>query len=263
MRKPIIKIWDIENLPNVGTFWSLGKQYVGPDQILQERAIICAAWKELHDDYVYHTPLCTFGKQSGVMPPPVSDYEVVGTLIDGLSDADVLIAHNGDRHDLGILNARAIYHGLSPLPPIKQIDTLKVARNRFNFNSNKLDALAKYLKVGEKVKTEYGLWLRCLYGDKKALKEMLAYNISDVPLLEAVYLKLRPFMTTYPNMAVLSDSLDACPLCGSEGTLRKNGRRYRGSLSYAQRYYCTACGGWPSGLTVRAKDSGGRNINVR
>ncbi len=38
--------WDCETSPNIGLFWRSGsKQYIGPDNIIQERSLICIGWK--------------------------------------------------------------------------------------------------------------------------------------------------------------------------------------------------------------------------
>ena len=38
--------WDIETSANIGWFWQASrKQFIGPDNIIQERAIICICWK--------------------------------------------------------------------------------------------------------------------------------------------------------------------------------------------------------------------------
>jgi hypothetical protein len=45
------------------------------------------------------------------------------------------------------------YMVVDVMPSPKTIDTLKWARKYFNFNSNKLDYIAKYLGVGQKMDT--------------------------------------------------------------------------------------------------------------
>ena len=163
-----------------------------------------------------------------------------------LSKADILIAHNGDAFDMKKANARFIMHGLDPIPPLKMIDTLKIARRHFKFNSNKLDALGNYLGVGRKLAhSGTRLWLACIEGDLKAWKEMKAYNVQDVALLEKIYFKLRPYASNHPNINVISRQTNACPACGSTN-LVKRGYHYT-LTSEAQQFACKDCHKWSMG----------------
>ena len=162
--------------------------------------------------------------------------------------ADIIIAHNGDRFDLKKSNARFIKHGLTPPSPYKSIDTLKIARNKFAFVSNSLNDLCKYLGVGKRLPhTGFHLWRGCMLGDKKSWKLMRRYNAQDVVLLERVYLKLRPWTTTHPNMNMYSGH-DACPTCESKNVQRR-GIRVAIKKKF-ERLHCQECGHWFSGKKV-------------
>ena len=67
-----------------------------------------------------------------------------------IDQADVIITYNGARFDLPILNKEFLLHEMPPPAPYKQVDLLKVARNRFRFVSNKLDFVSQALGVGKK-----------------------------------------------------------------------------------------------------------------
>jgi predicted PolB exonuclease-like 3'-5' exonuclease len=258
MTTPKIRIFDIETTPNIHACWRPGLQYVSVDSIIQERVVICAAWKDVGENYVYHTPVLKFDK-NGVP----DDTEVILSIREGLEDADILVAHNGDKFDLPWIVGRSLVHGFGPLPNIPIVDTWKIARRKFNLNSTKLDYLAKLLGFEGKMKTEYEWWLAVLRQDKNIIQKMLEYNIDDVCLLEEVYLALRPFMTNHPNLGVIMGQIDTCPNCGTKGSLVKNGTRPRGRVSVAQEYRCKACGTYPSGPAVRAKDVDGNRIETR
>lgn len=119
---------------------------------------------------------------------PHNDRDLCRKLWEIFNDADLIVAHNGDRHDIRKSNARFIKHGLQPPALYKTVDTLKIARKYFAFTSNKLDDLAKYLGVGQKVKTGgFGLWLDCMNGDRAAWEKMRRYNGNDVVILRKVY----------------------------------------------------------------------------
>lgn len=239
-----IILWDIETAPMVVTSWGLYKPRLSHDNIIEGTSLLSGAWKTLGEKEIHAV---------AVHPAkPREDKGAVKAIREALASADVLVAQNGDRFDLRVLNARLVFHGLDPLPPIKTVDTLKVAKKYFRFDSNRLDYLGEFLGVGRKIHTDYDLWLKVLLnGDKAALAAMVKYNKQDVALLEDVYLRLRPFMQTHPNRR-LTDG-DCCPLCGVAGKLQKRGFRLTRTTK-RQAYQCQACGGWSSGeATERTK----------
>ena len=171
---------------------------------------------------------------------PHDDLHVVKTLHKVLSEADVIVGHNSDSFDKRWIDTRILFHGLDPLPPIISIDTKKVAKGKFYFNSNSLDYLGQFLKVGRKTHTSPGLWMRVLNGDAAAIREMVRYNIGDIVLLDKVYQKLKPY-TQVVNLELFGKR-EGCPRCGSKrvqsrGVHRAISRVYR-------RFVCTSCGGW-------------------
>ena len=154
-----------------------------------------------------------------------------------------MLAHNGNTFDQPRARTRMIQHGLTPPSPVQEIDTLQIARRRFAFSGNTLNDLGRWLEVGQKEQTGgFGLWKKCMADDPAAWDKMKKYNKSDVKLLEDIYLKLRPWMETHPNVALIEDTADGCPKCGS-AALTKQGYRYYG-VSKRQRYQCRECGGW-------------------
>ena len=172
---------------------------------------------------------------------PQDDFHVVKSLHAVLSSADIIVAHNNDGFDKKYLDTRILYHGLPALPPVVSIDTLKVAKSRFLFNSNKLDYLGGYLKVGRKIKTSPGLWMRVMNGDVAAIKSMIRYNQEDVRLLERVYNKLKPYIPNAVNFELFGS--DGCPRCGATSGIQSRGVHRAISRVY-QRFQCQTCGGW-------------------
>lgn len=181
-----------------------------------------------------------------------NDYELVKELWKLFNEADLIVAHNGDKFDIRKTNARFIKHNLGVPKPYKTVDTLKIARKYFKFDSNRLNDLGKYLGLGNKVKTGgIDLWLGCIAGDMKSWDLMKKYNKQDVVLLEKVYLHLRPWHHTHPNMNIVDDHTCVCPLCGSD-KLQKRGFEITDSgLSRYQRYHCKKCGRWSKGRSIR------------
>ena len=169
------------------------------------------------------------------------DLEVCKVLWKLFDDADILVGQNSDRFDIKKMNARFIIHGLGKPSYYASIDTLKVARKHFKFDSNKLDEMGRQLGIGRKIEHEgIDLWEKCMKGDKKAWKKMMKYNVQDVLLLEKLYYKFRPWIDNHPNMGFDGVKEYACPSCGSENVHKKGKRPTRTNMY--QRWVCMDCG---------------------
>jgi DNA polymerase elongation subunit (family B) len=172
-----------------------------------------------------------------------NDKELVLDLWHVLDKADIIIAHNGDRFDLPKINTRCVHHKMAPPTPYLTVDTLKIARRVFKFDSNKLDDLARYLHVGRKLPhTGFHLWQGCMLGDLKSFKLMKEYNAHDIELLEEIYLKMRPWAKVHPNV---NKGEFACPKCGSR-RYQHRGYSYT-AFTMRPRYQCNSCRGWYTG----------------
>ncbi len=232
-------VWDIETTHDlVAVFRLTQNDYIQPENIVQERYIVSAAWKELGKAKVHSVSILDDPRR--FKRNMHDDYHVVKKLHEVLSSADVIIAHNGDAFDIKFTEARMLIHGLPPLPPIAKIDTLKVARDRFLFNANNLNYLGRILGVGGKKHTNNSLWLRVLEGDVKAIQEMVRYNKQDVALLEKVFLKLQPYVANHVNRQLMGET--GCPRCGST-KVQSRGLHKAVTRTY-QRFCCSSCGGW-------------------
>ena len=222
--------YDIETSPNIGFFWQPGYKLNIPfENIIKERAIICISYK------------WEGGKVENLRwSKKQSDYGMIKKFIKILEEADEAIAHNGDRFDITWIRGRAIKFGLSMSPNITTTDTLKLARNKFRFNSNRLDYLAQYLGVGAKVSTGgFGLWKAIvLHKDEKALDKMVKYCDNDVIILEQVFNKLKPYVQAKVSVA---DDRRHCPECGNDSMVIHHNRTLAsGAKQTTMR--CTNCG---------------------
>lgn len=156
----------------------------------------------------------------GYRKNPNDNKAIVMELHKLFKQADVIIGHNIDNFDDKRANTDFIKHNLPPPPPHKTIDTLKVARSRFQFNSNRLGDLGDFLGVGSKVKHwGFELWERCMMGDPVAWNLMKRYNRGDVSLLRRVYIKERPWIKNHPNLTA-RDPIFGCPNCASKNVVR-------------------------------------------
>ena len=238
--EPKVLLFDIEVTPNVGMFWDpkIPSGYINHENILDERYIICIAWKWLGSEKVHSASILSHPAKYGL-----PDGGVLRKFHGVASQADCLIAQNGDKFDVPWVRTRLMLTTLPPLKPIPTIDTKKMAM-KMKFNSNALAYLAKFFALGEKIKTDLDLWKRVLRGEKKAVEEMVAYNRQDVSLLESFYLKIRPHVPALLNRQHWSSDRMACPACGKP-ELQSRGRGMNRATVY-QRMQCQACGAWCS-----------------
>ena len=128
-------------------------------------------------------------------------------------------------------------------PNYTTIDTLKIARSKFRFNSNRLDYIGKFLGLGQKNHTNFDLWKDImLKNDKKAMNEMIDYCIQDVVLLEKVHKELSNHIPAKTHYGVIfGQDRGTCPECGSD-QLVKNLKRVMASGLVKIQYKCQTCG---------------------
>ena len=239
MAKAKVLFFDIETAQNlVAVFQLANNDWIDPSSIVRERYVISISWMWEGEKTVHAVSVLDDPKRYA--KDPCDDLHVIKTFHKVLSEADIVVGHNSDSFDIKWIKTRALFHGLPALPPLTSIDTYKVAKSKFYFNSNKLDYLGGLLKVGRKKPTTTGLWMRVLQGDKKAIKEMVSYNKQDVLLLARVFYKLRPYMDDHISRELYGGV--GCPRCGSSkiqsrGLHRAISRVYR-------RWQCQKCFGW-------------------
>lgn len=224
---------DIETSPNMVLTWGLGKSYLSHDQLIKERQIICISYKWNYEDKV-HT--LDWGKGQ-------NDKKLLKKISKIINAADEIVAHNGDAFDIQFINGRLLYHNLDPLGPLTTTDTLKLSKEVFYLNSQKLDYLAQYMNFGKKAETGgFGLWKSVLMDNcKESLEKMKKYCENDVILLEKIHSKIVKFNPKLNKGLALTKNKTSCRNCGSENTIRwgiyttKAGGRF-------YRYRCHDCG---------------------
>ena len=225
--------FDIETSPNIGLFWSAGyKQRIDYSNIIQERAIICICykWEDEKDVYQFHWD----SKQC--------DKKMLTDFINVANTSDEMVGHNGDKFDLAWIRTRCLYHGIQMFPKYNTIDTLKVSRAKFRFNSNRLDYISKYLGIGQKIKTEFNLWKGIVLDkDKKSMEKMIKYCKYDVVLLEKVFKKLNNHIENKVHYGVIfNQDRGTCPECGSD-ELEVSKRRTTATGLKKIQFKCSTC----------------------
>jgi DNA polymerase III epsilon subunit-like protein len=211
MTKDIL-FFDIETTLAKSYHFQQWQVNLGMKQKIQESHFLSNAWVWGNDTVIHGTILT---------PEQVltQDFEsLVHEAWALLDNASVVVAHNGKRFDVKKLNAYFLYFGLPPPSPYKVIDTLQIAKSKFNLPFKSLDYLAQYLGVGRKNKTDIDLWIACDKGVQSALDEMMEYNKQDVVVLRDVYKRLLTWDNCGVNMSLYADRdgvTASCTHCGS------------------------------------------------
>lgn len=218
---------DIETCPNLGWFWkSSYKCFIPPENILQERRIICICWKWEGEKKVHSLDW-------GALR---DDKTLLKKFIPELNQADEVVFQNGDKFDLPWIKGRALYYRIPMYPVYRTFDTYKKSKAHFNLNSYKLDYVQKFL--GGKGKTSTGgskLWENVTFGNKvdskKALTHMVKYCKNDVKELEEFYHIIAPYVPHNTHAGVHEGSEKySCPECGGISHLK------------VKKYYTTPSG---------------------
>ena len=244
-KKPKIFVFDIETSTFTARLFSPKVSYVPHKNIIKDWFVICWAGSWLGEKKIIHDVVT----QKEALER--DDERVCSSLWEIFNEADILVAHNGDRFDIKKMNYRfCIKHGFNPPLPYRTIDTLKESRKIFASTSHALDYLAKQLKIPAKLSTGFQLWIDCENGVKAALQEMDAYCRHDIEIGEEMYLKIRPWMKTGVNVGLYTNLHESvCPRCGSDDLMQEDKIATTGANAY-KTYSCVDCG-----HTGRTKES--------
>lgn len=232
-----ILCFDIETAPMVVYTWDLWPKFISHDSIIEDWSVLTWSAKWLGQDDMMN---------ASVDPKsPRDDFDVCEQLWQLFDKADIIVGHNGDRFDIKKMNTRFLLHGFPEPLPYRSVDTLKIAKRKFSFSSNRLDYISKATGGEGKVSHEgFPMWVKCLKGDKTALADMQRYNDGDVLELERIYLRLRGWDNLHPNTSLYTDSTQLlCPVCGGGDVEPTGGFSYTQTAKYAT-YRCKtlSCG---------------------
>ncbi len=240
---------DIETAPSTGYYFDKWKEN-NIVATIENWYILSYAYKVEGEKTIHCRALPDY---PGYKKDKTNDRALLVDLLGLMNDADIIIAHNGDRFDIRKINARILVHNLGIPSPYKTVDTLKVARKYFMFDSNRLDEVSRYLGVGGKLPhLGIKMWKDCMAGDMKMWKMMKEYNKQDIVLLENLYHRVRGWMTNHPNVNLVDAKRGSCPTCGSERLQKRGLATVKGLAGKVitkgprkvQRLQCTECGSW-------------------
>ena len=234
---PKILFFDIETTPMISYTWGRWNQNVALGQTIQESYMLCWSASWLHDNEVFGESITPEEAIVG------DDSRIIEALWHLVDEADILVAYNGVDFDVKKINGMFFLKGLNPPSPYKVVDPCRVARSKFGFSSNSMDALAKYLGIEMKMDTDFSLWKECMRGNQEALNYMLKYNKKDVEILKEIYIKMLPYITTHPNVCNYVDGKIVCTHCGEASNIEKiEGHYYYTNINKYQIYRCKTCG---------------------
>lgn len=232
-----VLFFDVETAPLMSYHWRVWKENVSPDQLQNRTWLLCwaARWqgqKTVHSDAVTVDETKT-----------EDDSRIVTSLAELVRKADVVVAHNVDRFDLPVLNTRLLDLKLDPLPPVRTIDTLKVAKRSFRFTYNRLSYLADFLGIDSKHSMGMDDWVAAVKGSGAAITKMRSYCKQDISVLEEVWGLLQPYAKGTPRLVEATHEMQrACPHCGAGFEAMKPSGTHRTNASNFQRYRCDECG---------------------
>lgn len=244
-REPKVLLLDTENSPLITANWGLYNQ--DAVWMVEDWKLLSFSYKWLGDKKVTGLSLLDFKDHK-----KLDDKALTKAAWDLVNEADVILAHNADRFDIRKLNAKFLEHKLPVPASYKTIDTLKIAKKYFYLTSNKLDYIAELLGLQRKMSTGgKELWRLCQLGDETAYKKMVKYCNQDIRVLEDVYLELRKWHTSHPDLTLYTGERGKCKHCQSK-RLQKRGFEYLKVKVY-QRLFCLTCGAWQRGEEVNHK----------
>lgn len=251
---PKIFLGDVETSLTVSYHFGRFKQFIQPKQVIQEPYMLTFAGKWLHNPLILSRKLTDY---PSFALDVTDDKGLIEDLWHVLDECDIFIAHNA-RFDRGWANQRFAFYGMKPPSPYQVIDTLGALKESFSLPSNALEAACNYFELTRKLANDgIGLWIRCMEGEVKAFEEMETYNIGDIPTLEEIYLRVRPYMKKHPNVSLYNPDTDVpqCVRCGSDELTKEEGKVATTYLSKFHVYRCDCCGSVMRGRkNIRSKD---------
>lgn len=226
-----ILFWDTEFTPNRGYFWGLWDQNIPYSFVDETQRMLCFGTK-------------WYKKPTKVVDERPGRVEMLTELRDQLLEADLVVSWNGAKYDTRMANREFIKAGLTPPAPYKEVDLMRIVKQRFAFASNKLDSVAQELGVGRKVDTGgFDLWRGVMAGDEKSWNKMRKYQKGDVDLLEKLFEVLKPWIKM-PHPVTDRTGL-VCRNCG--GTHLQSRGVSKTLQGEYPRLQCMTCSTWMRG----------------
>lgn len=184
------------------------------------------------------------------------DKEVVKAAHKIMSEADILVAHYGNKFDWKYMNAKFEKNGLGALTHIPKRDTCLQARRVYKIGSNTLRRLAEFFGGAKKTDIDKRHWFALYTRSKASMKLISEYcagkGDSDVNALYDIYKQMEKHFPVVYHVGVMVGKHKAlsCPACASSNLIRRGTYTKPGGGKYI-RVSCHDCGKWTNtGLTA-------------
>ena len=241
VRKPRILFLDIESLTDLKAvmevFPSLS-DYPGLTLKASHNSIICFGYKWLDEKAKCIKAWDYRGWRKNVN----DDKLLVRDAMKIVNEADVIVTYNGKGFDAKFLLTRLVKNGYRPQELPIHVDMKNVVKKNFFLLNNRLKTVCKhFLDDNKKDHEGWPLWVKVGQRNKRAMKEMVDYNIQDVVVLEKLFKKMLPLINQIPNHNIYTDgAYKCCVNCGSARLIKKGIRPTR--TGKVREYQCKDCG---------------------
>lgn len=240
MNKPKVLILDIETRPAKVYVWRLWQ--TDAVHVIENTDVLSVSYKWAGEKKVHHLSRNTLSKK-----------ELGDKLKKLFDEAHFIMGHNAQSFDVRRIN-RILLDSKLPRPvPSKLLDTLKILKKYFHFDSYKLDNVCKELGIGRKIKHPgFQMWLDCMEGTgevrNKAFDLLKKYNNHDVTLAEEVYNRISGWVYNQPSLSAHTEKGDlkcSNPVCfGNNLVKNKTRKNAKGETRF--QYQCKDCGKYKS-----------------
>lgn len=232
-----IVFWDIETSLKQSYHFGQWGVNLNSTMLIQDFIILSHAWQDRNGEI-----------NSDVLTPEEvlarDDYRLVVQAWKMLDEADVVVGHYAKHFDVKMMNARFLKYGLPKPSPYKVVDTKAIAKKYFRMTFNTLKYLCEFLNLPVRKLENDGieLWIKADQGDPQALKDMVTYNIGDIPTLKQVYEVLRAWGNDGVSVAMVGKQPNGlvCPTCKSKKVEKIQGFYYTPRSKY-ETYRCKKC----------------------
>lgn len=118
------------------------------------------------------------------------DKRIVKSLVEAISEFDMLVTYFGTGFDLPFLRSRAVHMGI-PFPNYGEVvhkDLYYVIKSKFKLTRSSLETACRFLlNDTNKTHIDYTYWINALRGDKESIEYILEHNRMDVVDTERLY----------------------------------------------------------------------------
>lgn len=188
--RPMANILYIDTEISKSIYYNYGakvpSKYLGVQNLIQKWYMIGWAASYVGNDTVW----------SQFVSPKESlhadDSQIAGKLHGLMNAAEIIAGHNVDGFDIKKCNTLFKFQGLPPIVGKKTIDTLKLARSKYSFESNGLDYISKVLGFSGKDDITNEDWINAMKGSRPTLDKIKKYCIGDIQNGKKVLMEILP-----------------------------------------------------------------------